>query len=168
MLISLVGSYWPVEDETVRPAPTMNERFRSWANSVGERAGLPRRLMEKFTRVSARPERRTLRLCCNTAPLMFPQTYGNRAVSSPCRPNKPNVRPYPAVGMLRFALTLDIGRVGSNRTDPVEYPNPSTRKFNPTGDAEYARGSRSCASTGIARIGTKTQIKRARLTSLKV
>jgi hypothetical protein len=70
--------------------------------------------------------------------------------------------------MLRFALTLDIGNVGSNRTDPVEYPNPSTRKFNPTGDAEYARGSRSCASPGIAKVSTKTRSKEAGLTSLEL
>jgi hypothetical protein len=38
--------------------------------------------------------------------------------------------------MLRFALTLDTGKVGSNKTDPVEYPKPSTKKFSPTGEAE--------------------------------
>ena len=48
------------------------------------------------------------------------------------------------------------GSVGSVRTDPVDRATPTTRKAAPTGLAEYALGSRSCACAAGAHIRSAT------------
>ena len=48
------------------------------------------------------------------------------------------------------------GSVGSVRTDPVDLATPTTRKAAPTGLAEYALGSRSCACAAGAHIRSAT------------
>ena len=112
-------------------------------------ASLPRRFTESLTRVSARPERVTVRASSNTGPLTSPQAYGRHADTRASLPNMSNVVPTPKNAPLIVGVDVrDRERSDRRRPSPWIATTLVTRNVAPTGLAEYAFGSSSWADTG--------------------
>ena len=105
-------SYSPVGTSTVTLVPTM-AFLGALTNSPRCMASLPRRFTESLTRVSARPERVTVRASSNTRPLTSPQAYGTATDTRASLPNMSNVVPTPKNAALIVASTSVSGMLGS-------------------------------------------------------
>src|SRR6476469_4077407 len=134
-LINLAGSYWPIGGATVRLAPTIGRRGAR-ANSAGVIGLEPARIIESFTRGSARPRREASCWFSPTSPLTVAHVTGTAPRTSADLPSSANEWPTPTPPNSSCASTSVSGIEGSVRTPPVERVAVTTRKVVPTGDGE--------------------------------